>query len=110
MLMAFKLNGDFDVAEAIKHGDADAKLSQNFKTLNASDANWRGFPSSMIEGSYDLNGRRMHSYNRIVIPTTAPPANQRYLVQFTVTGYADKAQAEASDIEAIIAGFNVAKK
>ena len=21
----------------------------------------------MIEGSYDLNGRRMHSYNRIVI-------------------------------------------
>jgi hypothetical protein len=64
----------------------------------------------MIEGSYDLNGKRMHSYNRIVIATGAPPANQRYLVQFTVTGYADKAQAEASDIEAIIAGFNVAKK
>ena len=43
----------------------------------------------MIEGSYDLNGRRMHSYNRLVIPTGAPPANQRYLVQFTVTGYAE---------------------
>ena len=60
--------------------------------------------------AYDLNGKRMHSYNRIVIATGAPPANQRYLVQFTVTGYADEAQAEASDIEAIIAGFNVAKK
>ena len=27
----------------------------------------------MIEGSYDLNGQRMHSYNRIVIATGAPP-------------------------------------
>jgi hypothetical protein len=52
----------------------------------------------------------MHSYNRIVLATGSPPAKQRYLVQFTVTGYADKAQAEASDIEAVIAGFTVAKK
>ena len=27
----------------------------------------------MIEGSYDLNGKRMHSYNRIVIATGRPP-------------------------------------
>jgi hypothetical protein len=107
MLLVFKLTGDFDVNEAIKHGYADAQLSQNFKQLNASTDNWHGFPSSMIEGSYDLNGRRMHSYNRIVIPTTPPPANQRYLVQFTVTGYAEKAAEEASDIEAVIAGFDV---
>jgi hypothetical protein len=38
------------------------------------------------------------------IATGPPPANQRYLVQFTVTGYADKARDEAPDIEAIIAG------
>jgi hypothetical protein len=111
MLIVFKLSGgDFDTKKAIQHGNADAELSENFKKLNASLDDWKGFPSSMIEGSYDLNGKRMHSYNRIVIATGAPPANQRYLVQFTVTGYADKAQAEASDIEAIIAGFNVAKK
>ena len=108
MLLVFRLTGDFDVNEAIKHGYADAELSQNFKRLNASTDNWKGFPSSMIEGSYDLNGRRMHSYNRIVIATGAPPANQRYLVQFTVTGYAEKAAEEAPDIESIIAGFNVA--
>ncbi|MGY4648915.1 LpqN/LpqT family lipoprotein [Mycobacterium sp. URHB0021] len=108
MLMVFQLNGDFDVAEAIKHGYADAELSENFRRLNASTDNWKGFPSSMIEGSYDLNGRRMHSYNRIVIATGAPPADQRYLVQFTVTGYADKAAAESTDIEAVISGFNVA--
>jgi hypothetical protein len=110
MLMVFKLNGDFDVNQAIAHGYADAELSQNFKRLNASNENFRGFPSSMIEGSYDLNGRRMQSYNRIVFPTGAPPANLRYLVQFTVTTYADKAAEQAPDIQAIIAGFNVAPK
>jgi hypothetical protein len=108
MLVVLKLNGDFDVNEAIKHGYVDAELSQNFKRLNASTDNWKGFPSSMIEGSYDLNGRRMHSYNRIVIATGTPPANQRYLVQFTVTGYAEKAAEEGPDIEAVIGGFNVA--
>jgi hypothetical protein len=107
MLVVLKLTGDFDVNEAIKHGYVDAELSQNFKRLNASTDNWHGFPSAMIEGSYDLNGRRMHSYNRIVIPTGAPPANQRYLVQFTVTGYAEKAAEEGPDIEAVISGFDV---
>ncbi|WP_245909035.1 LpqN/LpqT family lipoprotein [Mycobacterium neglectum] len=108
MVIVFKLNGDFDVDEAIGHGYVDAEMSENFKRLNASMDNFRGFPSAMIEGSYDLNGARMHSYNRIVIATGAPPANQRYLIQFTVTGYADKAAEEAPDIEAIIRGFNVA--
>jgi hypothetical protein len=109
MLIVFKLSGgDFDTKKAIQHGNADAELSENFKKLNASLDDWKGFPSSMIEGSYDLNGRRMHSYNRIVIPTGAPPANARYLIQFTVTGYAEKAAEEAPDIESIIGGFNVA--
>lgn len=108
MLLVFKLNGDFDVAQAVQHGYADAELSKNFKRLNASTDNWRGFPSAMIEGSYDLNERRMHTYNRIVFPTGAPPANQRYLVQLTVTGYAEKAAEEGPDIEKIIGGFTVA--
>lgn len=107
MLIVFKLIGDFNVEEAVKHGDDDAELSQNFKRLNASTDNFRGFPSSMVEGSYDLNGARMHTYNRVVFATGAPPANQRYLVQFTVTGYAEKAAEEAPDIEAIIKDFNV---
>ncbi len=111
MLMVFALRGgDFDAKKALEHADADAELSENFKQLNASSDDFKGFPSSMIEGSYDLNGKRMHSYNRVVIATGSPPANQRYLIQFTVTGYADKAAAEAPDIEAIISGFTVAKK
>lgn len=107
MLMVFRLKGDFDVAKAIEHGDDDAELSQNFKRLNSSTEPFKGFPSSMVEGTYDLNGARMQTYNRIVIATGAPPANNRYLIQFTVTGYADKAAEEAPDIEAIIHGFDV---
>ena len=111
MLLAFTLHGDFDVAQALNdHGYADAQLSENFKQLNASNEDWRGFPSSMIEGSYDLNGRRMQSFNRIVIPTTVEAPPQRYLIQLTVTTFADEAEAQRKDIEAIIAGFTVAKK
>ena len=112
MLMVFELDGDFDAREAVTHGDVDAQMSENFTKLNASTTDFGGFPSSMIEGSYDLNGARMHSYNRIVIANGAPAkpgaGGQRYLIQFTVTGYADKAAADAPDIEAIIKGFSVA--
>ena len=107
MLMVFELDGDFNVDEALKHANVDAQISQNFRSLNSSNAPFDGFPSSMIEGSYDLNGARMHSYNRIVIATGAPPKNQLYLIQFTVTGFADKAAEEAPDIEAAIKGFSV---
>ncbi|MCW2664233.1 MAG: hypothetical protein JWP83_5385 [Mycobacterium sp.] len=109
-LVVFKLRGDFDPAQVIKHGNDDAQLFENFKQLDASTANYNGFPSSMIQGSYDLDGMRLHSWNRIVIPTGSPPANQRYLVQLTITSLANQAAAEASDIDGIIHGFVVAAK
>jgi hypothetical protein len=110
MLLAIELTGQFDPAEAITHGDDDARLSENFKELNASQENWRGMPSAMIEGTYDLNGQRMQTYNRIVIATGSPPANQRYLIQLTVTSFADEAEKYGKDIETILAGFTVAPK
>ena len=110
MVIVFKLSGNFDVGEALKHAGADAEMSQNFTKLNASTADFDGFPSAMIEGSYDLNGKRLHSYNRVVIPVTAAPKFQRYLVQLTVTTLADQAAAASDDVEAIIKGFTVALK
>ena len=109
-LVVFKLRGDFDPAQVIKHGNDDSQLFENFKQLDASMDNFNGFPSSMIEGSYDLESTRLHSWNRIVLPTGKPPANQRYLVQLTITGLADQAAAQSTDIEAIIHGFVVATK
>jgi Probable lipoprotein LpqN len=110
MLMVFKLDGDFDAADLVKHGNADATLADNFKLLDQSGANFHGFPSSMIEGSYDLNGQRLHTYNRMVIPTGSAPDRQRYLVQLAVTSLAEQAAPDAADIQAIIHGFTVAAK
>lgn len=120
MLMVFTLDGDFDTAEALKHADVDAEVSENFKKLNGSREDFKGFPSSMIEGTYDLNGRHMQAYNRIVFATgsmpdkPAPgqlePKAQKYLVQLTITSYADDAEAKGAAIEQIISGFNVSAK
>lgn len=109
-VVVLKLSGNFDVGEALKHASADAEKSQNFTKLNSSTADFDGFPSSMIEGSYDANGKRLHSYSRTVIPVTPAPAFQRYLVTFTVTTPAEQTVAQSGDVEAIIKGFTVALK
>ena len=106
---------DYAAAAAIlsplaQHGNADAQLLQNFTQLDASNADFNGFPSSMIQGSYDAEGTRLHSYNRMVIATGSPPARQRYMVQLTITGLANEAVAQSNDIEAIMRGFVVAAK
>jgi hypothetical protein len=114
MLLVFQLDGDFDVKDVLKHADGDAELSENFTRLNGSADNYRGFPSSMVEGTYDLNGQRMQSYNRVVIATGTPVrANlpgQQYLIQLTLTSFADQAAAQGPDIEAILRGFVVKAK
>jgi hypothetical protein len=107
-LVVFQLRGDFDATQVIKRGNDDAQLFENFTQLDASTANFNGFPSSMIQGSYDLDGTRLHSFNRIVIATGS--TKQRYLVQLTITSLANQAVAQSNDIEAIIRGFVVAAK
>lgn len=109
-LVVFALHGNFDPGQVVKHGNDDAQLFADFKQLDASTDDYNGFPSSMIQGSYDLDGTRLHSWNRIVIATGSPPARQRYLVQLTITSLAGQAAAQAPDIEAIIHGFVVAAK
>lgn len=110
MLMVFRLRGDFNPAEVVKHSNSDAQMARDFKQLDASMADFHGFPSSMIQGSYDAGGVRLHGWNRVVFPTGSPPTKQRYLVQLTITSLANQAVAESTDIEAIIHGFVVADK
>ena len=110
MLVVFKLGGDVDAAELARHGNDDARLAENFKQLDASTADFHGFPSSMIEGSYNLDSRRLHTFNRMVVATGSGPNRDRYLVQLAVTSMADQAVADAVDVEAIIHGFTVAAK
>lgn len=108
MVMVFKLDGNFDVPAAMKHANDDAQLAKGFVKLNESDKDFMGFPSSMIEGSYDHLGTRLHTYNRVVIPVT--PKFDRYLVQFTVTTLADQAAELAPEVGQVIEGFTVKVK
>ncbi|MCG5430938.1 LpqN/LpqT family lipoprotein [Mycobacterium sp. MYCO198283] len=106
LLMVFKLNGTFDVAEALTHADADAVISEHFKRLDSSTDDFQGFPSAMIQGSYTVQDTALQTYNRIVIPTAK--SGQRYLVQLTITTAADQAQDEGRAIDTILSGFRIA--
>jgi hypothetical protein len=108
ILFVFRLRGDFDPAVAIKHANTD--LPEGFRQLDASTADFNGFPSSMVQGTYELKKARMRSWNRVVLPTGGPPDNSHYLVQLIITSLADQAVTESNDVEAIIRGFVVAKK
>lgn len=110
ILTVFKLTGDVNAAEIVKHGFADAELSRNFRRLDASTDDYRGFPSAMIQGSHDLNGQRVHTWFRMVVATGSPPDDQHYLVQLTIITLADQAAKEAADVEQIMNGFTVAAK
>ena len=110
MLIVFKLSGDVHPADLAKHGNDDARLAENFKQLESSDAAFHGFPSSMIEGSYNLGQQRLHTINRIVIAHGGGADPDEYLIQLAVTSLADQAVADAVDVEAIIHGFSVAAK
>ena len=110
MLIVFKLGGSFDAGDLVKHGNDDARLAENFKQLESSNADFHGFPSSMIEGSYNLGDQRLHTINRIVIAHGSGDDPDHYLVQLAVTSLADRAVSDAVDIEAILHGFTVAAK
>ena len=110
MLIVFRLNGDVHPDDLAKHGNDDARLAENFKQLESSDAAFHGFPSSMTEGSYNLGDQRLHTINRMVIAHGSGEDADRYLVQLSVTSLADSAVADAVDVEAILHGFTVAAK
>jgi hypothetical protein len=100
-LLVFKLTGnDFDVNDALKHA---------YEMPGAIQEPFNGMPSAKIEATYyDASRQEIHRYNRIAIATARPPANQRYLIQFSVSTLADPAQEQDPDVLAIIKGFTVA--
>jgi hypothetical protein len=101
ILMVFKLTGaDFDANEALKHA---------YGMPGAIVEPFNGMPSAKIEfTAADQSGVPIHRYIRMVIATTRPPANQRYLVQFSISAAADGPEAQSPDVLEIIKGFTVA--
>jgi hypothetical protein len=103
-LVVYRLVGDFDPKEAITHGYLDSAQLPAWRTTNASLADFNGFPSSIIEGTYRENQLTLNTSRRHIIVTSGP---DKYLVSLAVNTDAATAVGEAPATDAIINGFRV---
>jgi len=103
-VVVYKLVGNFDPREAMTHGFGDSQQLLAWQTTNASQADFGGFPSSIIEGTYRQNDMTLNASRRNVIATSGP---DKYLVSFSVTTDAAQAVADGPSTDAIINGFRV---
>jgi hypothetical protein len=103
-LKVYKLVGEFDPKEAITHGYVDSQQLFNWQSTDASMADFGGFPSSIIEGTYRENDQTLNTSRRYVI---VPSGADRYLVSLDVTTAANQVVATADATDAIVNGFRV---
>ena len=103
-VVVYKLVGNFDPKEAITHGFVDSLQLPAWQTTNASMADFGGFPSSIIEGTYRDGDVTVNTSRRNVIATSG---RDKYLVSLSVTTDRSVAVADAPATDAIINGFRV---
>lgn len=103
-VVVYKLVGDFDPREAISHGYVDSQKLLAWQPTNASMADFGGFPSSVVEGTYRDGDMTLNTSRRYVIATSG---HDKYLVSLAVTTDRAVAVADAPATDAIINGFRV---
>jgi hypothetical protein len=103
-VVVYKLVGNFDPKEAISHGYVDSQKLAAWQSTNASMADFAGFPSSNIEGTYRDGDMTLNTSRRHVIATSG---HDKYLVSLAVTTDRAVAVADAPATDAIINGFQV---
>jgi hypothetical protein len=104
-VVVYKLVGNFDPREAIAHGYVDSQKLLAWQTTNASMADFQGFPSSVIEGTYRDGDMMLNTSRRHIIATSG---HDKYLVSLSVTTDRAQAVADGPATDAIINGFRVA--
>jgi hypothetical protein len=104
-VVVYKLIGAFDPKEAITHGFVDSQQLIAWQSTDASLADFGGFPSSIIEGTYRLNDQTLNTSRRNVIATAGP---DKYLVSLAVTTSVSQAVAAANATDSVVNGFRVA--
>ncbi|OBA60770.1 hypothetical protein A5647_13150 [Mycobacterium sp. 1100029.7] len=103
-VVVYKLVGTFDPKEAISHGYVDSQKLLAWQSTNASMADFQGFPSSVIEGTYREGDVTVNTSRRHII---ANSGHENYLVSFSVTTDRAVAVSDAPATDAIINGFRV---
>lgn len=103
-VVVYKLVGTFDPRDAISHGYVDSQKLLAWQSTNASMADFDGFPSSVIEGTYREGDMTLNTSRRHII---AKSGNENYLVSLSVTTDRAVAVGDAPATDAIINGFHV---
>lgn len=103
-LLVYKLNGDFDAREAISHGFVDSQKLRSWQSTSASMAEFGGFPSAIISGTYRDGDMVLNTSRRYVI---AKSGADQYLLSLSVTTAANQAVAAATATDGILTGFRV---
>lgn len=103
-VVIYRLVGEFDPKEAITHGYVDSQQLPGWQSTDASLADFGGFPSALIEGTYTENELPLNTSRRHVI---AKAGADQYLVSLAVTTSVSQAVAAADATDAIANGFRV---
>ncbi len=103
-VVVYKLVGTFDPKEAISHGYVDSQKLPAWQPTNAAMADFGGFPSSIVEGTYRDGDLTLNTSRRHVIATSG---HDKYLVSLSVTTDRAVSVADAPATDAIINGFRV---
>ncbi|OBF62415.1 hypothetical protein A5753_15935 [Mycobacterium sp. 852002-51971_SCH5477799-a] len=103
-VVVYKLVGAFDPKEAITHGYVDSQKLLAWQPTNASMADFGGFPSSVVEGTYRDGDLTLNTSRRHIIATSG---HDKYLVSLSVTTDRAVSVADAPATDAIVNGFRV---
>jgi hypothetical protein len=104
-VVVYKLLGDFDAREAIRHGFVDSQQLTAWRATGGSIAEINGVPTSVIEGTYRENNMTLNTSKRHIIATSG---TDRYLVSLAVTTAESQSVPAAAATDAIVNGFRVA--
>ena len=104
-VVVYKLVGNFDPKDAMTHGYVDSQKLLAWQATNASMADFAGFPSSVVEGTYREGDMALNTSRRHVIATSG---HDKYLVSLSVTTDRAVAISDAPATDAIVKGFRVA--
>lgn len=104
-VVVYKLIGDFDPREAIRHGYVDSQQLSAWRATGGSIAEVGGVPTSIIEGTYRENNMTLNTSRRHIVATSG---TDRYLVSLSVTTAESQSVAAAAATDAIVNGFRVA--
>ena len=104
VLMVYKLTGQFDPREAISHGFVENQKLPAWQSTSASMADFGGYPSSIIDGTYRDADMTLNTSRRHVI---AQSGSDYFLVTLSVTTAANQVVATAGATDGILNGFRV---